>query len=202
MAVVEIRCPRCGSPSNLKNQKTHEYYCDHCKATFVFMDTTKREIVRDTKRHNCPICGRPVGADEAYVCTECGKEDLCEKCVDEDCYDKMVCVECIKENEDDCMICGRYGLYSCAVCGHRTCAKDGEKFDVKGDWRSKPEHTWYYHYFSLRCPKCRRMVCRGCFAEKGGFLSSKEYYCKKCGSRLERSIPLAEYHREISSDIR
>jgi DNA-directed RNA polymerase subunit RPC12/RpoP len=74
MAHVEIRCPRCGSMSHLRNREKHEYLCSHCKATFVFLDTTKSQVIQDTKRHNCPICGQPVKMDEGYLCTKCRRK--------------------------------------------------------------------------------------------------------------------------------
>lgn len=64
LGIVEIRCPRCGSPCSTKNRKAHEYQCDHCGAIFHFIDTTRKEVVHDTRTRNCPICGRPVEAGD------------------------------------------------------------------------------------------------------------------------------------------
>lgn len=181
MAVVEIRCPRCGSPSSLKDEKTHEYYCDHCGTAFRFVDTTKREVIRDIRRHNCPTCGRPVKADEGYVCTECGKEDLCENCIDEVAH-KIVCKECIKKEGSNCRICGNFAPYTCAVCGDKTCRECGHLFDIDGEFGG-------WGNFSLYCPTCRENVCCTCYVVKSGFFSGSDYYCKKCGSRLKKQPP-------------
>jgi uncharacterized Zn finger protein (UPF0148 family) len=41
MAIVEIRCPNCSSPSVTK--QGNEYTCDHCKGKFQIMTTPKKE---------------------------------------------------------------------------------------------------------------------------------------------------------------
>jgi DNA-directed RNA polymerase subunit RPC12/RpoP len=80
-----------------ENQK--EYHCEHCGTTFVFIDAHKKEVVRDTRRHSCPICGRPVRIDKGFVCKKCGKEDLCGYCVEEiigsDGIRRGFCKECV-----------------------------------------------------------------------------------------------------------
>jgi len=191
MPIVEIRCPRCGSPSSLKDEKTLEYYCDHCGTTFRFVDTTKRELVRDIRRHNCPICGRPVQIDEGHVCKECGIEDLCENCVDE-VGRKIICKECIKKEENDCVICGKFATCKCAVCGRRACYKHAVAFDLEGNYWSKS-----CNYFSLSCPTCDHDVCMYCCVEKSSFLGGKAYYCKKCGTRLKGEPPKMNRHLSI-----
>ena len=119
MSIIEIRCPRCASVSHLKNKETHEYSCDHCNATFVFLDTTKKEIITDVRRHNCPLCGRAVKVGEGNLCTQCKKVDLCEKCVDEvSLHDnKIWCKECIKEKKAIVMSVANTGVEGqSAVC--------------------------------------------------------------------------------------
>ncbi len=168
MAVVEISCPRCGSVSHLKNEKTNEYRCDNCSTTFVLVDTMKKEVVRDTKRHNCPTCGRPVSRTEAYVCTECGTEDLCKNCLVE-INNKIVCMECAKKEGKACYICGKKAWWHCGVCGHTACRNHADRFNLKGNYL---------------CPNCGA-VCKNCYVEKVDFLG-KTFYCKKCGTKLTR----------------
>jgi DNA-directed RNA polymerase subunit RPC12/RpoP len=182
VATVDIRCPHCSYVSFLKNEKTHEYSCVHCGTTFVFVDTTEREVMTDVRRHNCPICGRPVMV-EGYVCKICGKEDLCENCVDELSH-KIMCRNCIKQRELDCLVCGMVGIYQCPACGDRYCGEDAQfVFNIKGDYSG-------FKYFRLKCPKCEDIVCRHCFVEKRSLFSGKTYYCRKCGSKLEQTAPM------------
>lgn len=185
MAIVEVRCPRCGSPSSPRNRKKHEYQCDHCGATFIFVDTTKKEVVHDRRAHNCPICGRPVEAGEGYVCRECGKRDLCENCV-EKVGKKFLCRECLEEKGWNCP-CGKRGVYECVVCGVRRCKRHAFDFDIEGEWEG-------FRFFSLWCPNCGGEVCSSCAVEKRSFWGGKTYYCKKCGSKLERNPPIARIH--------
>lgn len=57
MAVVEIRCPRCGSPCAQESKKPNEYICPNCKATFYFVDATQRVVTTEVRVRNCLFCG-------------------------------------------------------------------------------------------------------------------------------------------------
>ena len=140
MTIVEIRCPRCGAQCSLKDKTTSEYHCEHCGANFRFMDSTTKTIIQDTRAHHCPICGRPVKIEEAYVCMECRKEYLCPYCVQQ-LGGKFICKECLRQkwiisepsqtcpkcnlqltyipkyNRWYCYTCSAYITYMCPECG-------------------------------------------------------------------------------------
>ena len=44
MAIVEIRCPHCGSSSVSKDEKTHEYCCNYCETRFQLVVTSKKDV--------------------------------------------------------------------------------------------------------------------------------------------------------------
>lgn len=140
MSNVEVRCPRCGAPCRRKSSATDEFVCENCGSTFRFMDPTKRTVVRDTPTHNCPSCGAPVKSGEGFACTECGRDEICSKCVRE-LAGKYICKECIKKkmyiigpyttcpscngqlsyvkeyNRWYCYNCQSYPVYLCKTCG-------------------------------------------------------------------------------------
>jgi len=194
MAVVEIRCPRCGSPSSLKDEKTHEYQCNHCGTIFRFLDTTKKELIKDIRRHNCPRCGRPVKIGEGYVCKECGKEDLCQNCVEE-VADEFICKECVEKKGWNCGICSNMATVTCEVCGKKRCSKHADDFDFLP---YDPVSQKYDAYMSWYCPICRGSICEECKVEKRGFFGGKpQYYCKKCGNKLQIHPPKSNYHHKL-----
>lgn len=143
MTTVEIKCPRCGSTTSVRDKSKGEYHCNHCGAVFHFMDTRESTVVHDTRLHNCPICGRPVKIEEGYICTQCGTEYLCSKCVQEK-AGKFVCKDCLKQkmlivgpskicpncngalsyilqyNRWYCMACQKYVQHICSKCGGNT----------------------------------------------------------------------------------
>jgi predicted RNA-binding Zn-ribbon protein involved in translation (DUF1610 family) len=96
MSSVEIRCPRCGSPSILKSGTKNDYECSHCNSSFRFIDPTQKTVLRETISHYCPSCGGPAKSGETYVCAQCGKEWLCERCVRR-LEGKYSCVDCLKD---------------------------------------------------------------------------------------------------------
>lgn len=200
MSIVEIRCPHCGSQCHSKDEKRHEYYCDHCGATFRFVDTTKKEIIRDIRRHTCPICGRPVKIDEGYICNECGEEDLCENCVEEikeydenaqTYLEKFVCKKCIEKKGLKCnrLSCNSKYVHRCVVCKKQYCDEHSlvhmDNFlSAAADIRSPP--------FALYCPNCHGNVCLECYEKRTSFFGGKpSYYCKRCGTKLHVVSPLS-----------
>lgn len=153
MAVVEIRCPRCGSPCSSRDKSKGEYHCDHCGAVFHFVDSRESTIVHDTRLHNCPLCGRPVKIEEGFICTQCGKEYICPKCVQE-MAGKFVCKDCLKRKwmivgpSETCPNCNgplayvpqynRWYCFGCRQYVQHVCAKCG------GSGRYVPQYkSWY-----------------------------------------------------------
>ncbi len=196
MAVVEVRCPRCGSPCRKKGKTKHEYQCDHCESTFRYIDTTKRELIHDTRAHNCPTCGRPVKTGEGYICRNCETEYLCEDCVefikDEANLQKFICKPCLKEMGLGCDSCSSKYEIQCVVCGSKFCEQHAEaNIDVEVE-----EHRRTLHY-SLWCHGCEGYLCQKCwFTSYGCFgLGALQYHCKKCGSELRFHEPATERHR-------
>jgi hypothetical protein len=200
MAVVEIRCPRCGSVSHLKNEKTHEYSCDHCHATFLIVYTTKREVVRDIKRHNCPVCGRPVKMDESYVCIECGKEDLCKNCIKE-VDEKNYCGDCIEKLGWACSSCSSPYTIECEVCGRKSCKTHSIMFDIMMEKYSKKSKRKRTFYQSLYCDKCKGWVCSECYEEKRSLLGGRTYICKKCKNELKLRSPIMDLNKNWNDSV-
>lgn len=158
MTVVEIRCPRCGSPCSSKDRSKGEYHCDHCGATFHFIDSSESTVVHDTRLHNCPLCGRPVKTEEGFICTQCGQEYVCPKCVQE-VAGKFVCKNCLKRKwlivgpSQICPNCNgplnyipqynRWYCYNCKAYVQHVCSKCG------GNSRYVPKYTSWY------CDTCK-----------------------------------------------
>lgn len=188
MSIIEIRCPNCSSNSCHKTGKTNEYECNHCGNTFRFLDTTKTEVVRYTRGHNCPICGRPTKIDEGYLCTECGNENLCENCVDAE-GEKFLCKECIRNQGLDCQSCGKFADVFC-VCGKRKCSQHAYDFEIYGNYEGET-------HFSLSCESCQRIICADCFIEQISLFRGKSYYCKKCGSKLKQMYPVTMHASKL-----
>ena len=195
MAVVEIRCPRCGSISHLKNEETHEYCCEHCSTTFVFVDTTKQRVVHDTVSHNCPLCGRPVKVGESYLCKWCGTEYLCEECVQTWGSEHIiVCNACIKQKGYNCDECRTKYSVQCVVCGKKKCAKHADDFDIEIKKYSKKLEENQVQYKALYCTTCHDNVCNSCYNIRSSFLGGRTLICKKCGSELKIWEPESKYH--------
>jgi len=186
MSIVELKCPRCGSPCNRKSDATNEYVCSHCGAAFHFIDTTKREIIRDFRPHHCPKCGRPVTFEEGYVCMECGKEYLCSNCVQE-VGAKFVCKECLNTKgfivgpAYICSKCNRpltyveqYNRWYCSNCKMyvtHICEKCGRP----ANYNSK-----YYKWYCDNCQAYLKRICPNCKGQLIYHLLKKGWYCEKC----------------------
>lgn len=194
MPIVEVRCPNCGAQCSIKNETIGEYQCNYCGTIFRFIDTTKKEIIRDIRKHNCPICGRPIKAEEGSICTECGKQYFCSNCIEEiedykTHFRKIVCKECLRKKRLSCDECSDKYEHQCIVCTKQYCDKHTKvymDFSVQV-WRKDPLAL----PFALYCPNCVGYVCRECSVEKASFLGSKAYYCKKCGAKLRAEPPLS-----------
>jgi predicted RNA-binding Zn-ribbon protein involved in translation (DUF1610 family) len=172
MSIVEIRCPRCGSPCTVKSSKTNEYICSNCGTAFAFVDTSRPIVTTDIHVHNCPLCGKPIEAGKGFKCTRCGREYICDSCVDE-VDNKYVCIECIEKSNQNCQLCKRYAVYKCISCGRRAC-------------KTHALHVGFIKKYGaservLFCPNCRGFVCNSCL--KYGFLS-RSVHCPKCDSGL------------------
>jgi DNA-directed RNA polymerase subunit RPC12/RpoP len=181
----------------LKNEKTHEYSCDHCGATFAFVETTRKEVIHDTRSHTCPICGRPVKVGEGYSCKYCGNEYLCNKCVELDHKDKVICKVCIEKRGWNCDDCSSQHTTRCVVCGSKRCEKHASIFDAKVQKYFKKRKQKVTLYNSTYCAKCSGYVCEKCREKKRSLLGGKIYVCKKCGSELKFSSPQSKLGQDI-----
>ncbi len=189
MTITAIRCPKCGSPCLLENEKNQQYHCNSCDAVFRLVETTKKKSLQETKPSSCPDCGNTVQASKIYVCSECGKKNLCNNCVDEETA-KIICKECLKKSQRDCGICGKEYVYRCGVCGVRRCKKDYHNFNVEIMEYSRVLDMKTGKYYSLYCPKCQSEICEKCYNKREGFLKGGlSFYCKKCGSKLKLTAP-------------
>jgi predicted RNA-binding Zn-ribbon protein involved in translation (DUF1610 family) len=161
MAVVEVRCPRCGSPCSSGDRSKGEYHCDHCGAVFHFVDSRESTVVHDTRLHNCPLCGRPVKIEEGFICTQCGKEYVCPKCVQE-VAGKFVCKECLKKKW---FIVGP--SQTCPSCN--------------GSLTYVPQYNRWY------CNNCRQYVqhiCTRCGGNSRFVPKYNSWYCDTCRDYL------------------
>lgn len=179
MRIVTIRCPQCGSPCS-KSENLDEYVCSHCGSKFKLLNPSSITITHDERTHNCPVCGKPVPVGSGYKCTECGRIDICDECIDVNEESRYICMDCIKKNGRDCSVCGKFSIYICAACevtGHspptRVCGEHWEFFCKYG---SNGEYTRF------KCPNCGD-ICGGCAIERKVLLL-KKYICPVCGSDL------------------
>lgn len=185
MSVVEIRCPRCGSPSRLQSGKTDEYVCTHCGTLFHFVNPAQQTVTTDVLVRNCLHCGSPIQAGMGFQCTRCGKKYFCNSCVDL-VKDKNVCSECIAASKENCQSCSRYAVYKCAFCGRRACKNHAfyvgfiEKREFWDSYSSQMREKNLVYY----CQTCASFICRSCV--KRTFLSNNPY-CPKC------RLPLVQY---------
>lgn len=184
MSVVEVRCPRCGSPCTRMSGKTDEYICSHCNATFRFVDASHPMVTTDVQIHNCPYCGKPIEAGRGFKCTRCGTSYLCNSCVDK-VSDKYVCIECIARSALNCQMCKKYAPYRCISCGRRSCGTHAfhvgfiRQLDMGGRWEERV----------LFCNKCGGFVCFSCAKSK---LLGGGSWCPKCGWHLTYYAPYGE----------
>ncbi len=166
MSIVEMRCPLCGAKCEEKDKTTNEYRCGHCGATFRFIDSTSKTVTLDKRVHNCPLCGRPVRADEQYICTECDKQSLCRNCVME-IADKFSCKECLKQKM---FVVGPY----------QTCP------------RCKKKVTYVPQYNRFHCNYCRLYVthiCPTCGKPTDYVSRYNRFHCNSCGRELTYLCP-------------
>ena len=195
MSIVEISCPKCSSQTFDRDKKIDAYYCKHCGASFRLIDPTKNEVVSDSRRHNCPECGRPVTADKSYQCKSCGEVDLCSKCTEE--YDhKMFCRKCTKKEQIDCTRCGKIFAIKCNVCNTRRCKDCADIFDMTKNEYSPSRNQHVDVYYSIRCPKCG-YLCSNCVSKTLGWTGIK-YICNKCGHKVELGKPHTKKHISIN----
>lgn len=161
VAVIEIRCPRCGSPCTSKDRPKGEYRCDHCGATFHFIDSSERTVVHDARLHNCPLCGRPVKTGEGFICKECGREYICPKCVDE-MAGRFVCKDCLREKW---IIVGP--SQKCPKCN--------------GPLTYVPQYNRWYCYY---CKTYAKHVCFRCGGAARYIPQYNSWYCDICKEYL------------------
>lgn len=181
MSLVEIRCPRCGSPSRLQSGKTDEYVCAHCGALFHFINPAQQTVTTDVLVRNCLHCGSPIQVGTGFQCTRCGRKYFCGSCVDK-VKDKYVCFECIAMSKENCQSCSKYAVYKCASCGRRACKDHGLNvgFVEKGVAWDKYSRQQREEEFVYYCETCASFICRSCV--KRTFWSGLQ--CPKCRSTL------------------
>ena len=177
MALVEIKCPRCGSGC-AKTQNSEEFLCSHCRSVFKFCDPTKQVVATGALIRNCQYCGKPIEGAKGFKCTKCGREHFCESCVDS-VRGKYYCFQCIKTMGKTCSFCSRYAEYVCIQCGEKACVK----------------HPKASHFITceeiekgtvLHCYACKGDVCWNC--AKKSFLGTIK--CPKCSAELHRCFPI------------
>jgi predicted RNA-binding Zn-ribbon protein involved in translation (DUF1610 family) len=185
MSIVEMRCPRCGAFCNLQQGKTDEYICSHCGTTFRFVDSSHTSLTTDFKTHICPYCGRHVESGKGFRCAHCGKDFICQSCVNL-VQGKYVCVDCTEHMALNCQACRKFATYGCLSCGRRACKEHAmhvgfiDRYNV-GDRELKQQIERV-----LYCPRCASFVCKSCVRK--GFLSDTEK-CPKCRSNLVQYSP-------------
>ncbi len=126
-------------------------------------------MTHDTRAHNCPNCGRPVKAEEGYMCMECGREDVCSSCVKR-VGDKFICNQCLKKDwlivgpSEQCPNCRgpssyiqQYSRWYCHKCNQHVkhlCPTCGAPVTYRN-----PQGTGYCNNcrteLTYQCPKCR-----------------------------------------------
>ena len=183
MSVVAITCPTCGSPAT-STVNANEYVCTHCHTRFQITHPSAT-LISDTRAHHCPICGRPVQATQSYRCTECGRVDVCDRCVtavrSRD-SERFACRTCIAAKGWSCSECGNFAETVCVVCKRRACQTHLERhfgLRVGNDVR----------IFHALCLTCNGRLCNSCAEVKRGYFSSK-VYCRKC--RNEVTLDLSQ----------
>ena len=122
LSAIAVRCPTCGS-SDVSTAGPDEYTCGHCNTRFQIARPSAT-LVRDTKVHNCPICGRPVSTSGSFMCTECRRLDLCDRCVTSVPMhggERYVCKTCVTTKGWGCGECGDYAPNVCYNCKRRAC---------------------------------------------------------------------------------
>ena len=190
MATDEIHCPKCGSQCELENQEKQQYGCNNCETQFCFITTETKSQHTSTNLLNCPECGNPLTPNEGYICTQCGTRNLCSNCVDAN-SEKTICKECLKQNQQDCIACGKQFIFKCGVCGVRTCEKHAYIFNVEIKEYSRALNMKTGKLYSLYCSTCESVICHKCFSKKEGIISGLKFYCKRCGSKLQICPPHA-----------
>ena len=200
MSIIEIRCPRCGSICSSKGKKENEYHCEHCGTSFVFMDTSKKEVVHDKKIHHCRACGIPIEDSGNYKCVFCGKEDFCQECIIKATVEKpdgslqriFFCNDCEKEyfrlQGKICSVCGEPGdVTVCGVCGRKFCDKHDEIMLLDSRLHfcdhCRDELEWGLRSFNL---------CGDCVTRKQNLFGKVTYHCKRCGSEAISKEPWPE----------
>lgn len=183
MALIEIKCPRCGSAC-AKNQKTEEYLCGHCGAIFKFCDSSKQVVTTGALIRNCQICGKPIEGINGFKCTECGREFFCKSCVDQ-VEGKYVCIQCIKTSGKDCSYCSRYAEYICIGCGKKACVEHPAELNFIKSEEIKKGTVLY-------CHTCNGYICWDC-VKKDLFGALK---CPKCLAQLGRHYPVGYSKKE------
>ena len=158
---IEVKCPRCGSPCAVRNSEMNEYECARCGSVFRFIDAGQKTVLHETLTHNCPSCGAPVEDKEEYVCTECGREWLCPKCI-KNIVGKYVCSDCMKK---------KMYVVVTNTSTDETCPR------CDGKLRYIEEHNQWY------CPQCQEYATHFC-QECGSLVKAEGKYgvliCHRC----------------------
>jgi hypothetical protein len=192
MAIVEVKCPHCGSPCTEGDRKTNEYICSYCGTIFRLLDTTKREVIRDTRAHYCSICGRSTVVGKMYTCMECGKEYLCPDCV-QHIGGIFICIQCLKNKwfiTEPLQVCpkcaapliykqeyNRWYCNSCQVYVTHICWRCGKPTDYVQSYGK-----WYCHNCKLYLEK---------YAPSYLTTTQPHYACSACG-KLKAATQMAE----------
>jgi hypothetical protein len=178
VSIVEVKCPRCGSPCAQSGGKPNEYVCSHCDTVFHFIDTSQRTVTTDVRVRNCVFCGKSLDKGKGFRCTRCGREYFCDSCVDLINY-KYVCVDCMTEAGETCQSCNKYAVYTCIQCGKKACKKHYKEVGFTSVHAYGRGLVYY-------CSRCRGFVCIDCFKHR--FFSSANF-CPRCNTQLTAYSP-------------
>jgi hypothetical protein len=162
MSNVEIRCPRCGSPSTLKNGTANEYECSHCNSTFRFIDPTRKTVVHEVTGRNCIKCGAPIRRDDGFICMDCKETPLCFAHV-ANIAGKYYCLDCYYKKT---RIIGPKLI--CPIC-------NGPLNFIQQ----------YNRWFCNSCKIYPTNFCPTCNSPIEYYSNANKFYCKKCGQWVE-----------------
>ncbi len=181
MSIMEVRCPRCGSPCSSRGDMINEYVCSRCGAAFRFIDTG-RIVIPGTVIQNCPACGRPIKVEEGYMCIECGKQSICPNCI-QDVSGKFVCRNCLNNKgfivgpSFTCPKCNKQLAYvsqtnkwycsNCKTYASHICQKCG---------RPATYNPKYYKWYCDNCKTYLKRFCPNCKGEVTYNLLKKGWY--------------------------
>jgi len=172
MSNVEVKCPRCGSPCNLKKNVENEYECKNCQATFRFVDPSHKTVIHKVLANTCVSCGAPIKRGEGFACIECKKDALCSNCV-RIIKGKYNCIECYNTKTK---IVG-----STLICP--LCHGDLSYILSYNRWFCNVCQTWANHV----CPFCGSQM---------NYCQDKSFFCNICKKTVSAQTADSQRRRQ------